>query len=546
MSWDFGSMAVEQSNPILSTIPIVGGVRSRVMSGQFSDTRWTEETFRALTQESADIVSLLDASGRLLFNSAASSRISGFTPDELEGVDTFELIHPDDREAVRREMGALLTTPGGRITVRYRYRHKSGGWTWMEAVATNQLDNPAVRGVVADSRDISERVALEEERRRLGEQLVRGEALESLATLAGGVAHDFNNLLAVILGETELLQVEKDEAERQCSLESIGNAARRAAELTSLLLTYAGRGRYRCESVDLASLVTRRAPELQRILGECVRLDVAVDAGVRPVEANEARLWQIMESLVANAAEAFAGPGGEVRVKVGMTYLTEQDLRDTSIETQQEPGTAVYLEVTDTACGMDATVLQKVFAPFFTTKLTGRGLGLAAVAGLVRGFRGSIRVRSEPHVGTTFTVYFRPSLELTEPQSQPLKAWRGEGLALVIDDEPQVANVTARVLSAIGFDVEAVGSGAEALQLYGHRLESVRVVVLDMIMPGMDGGETFRCLRELRADLPVLFYSGFTGEVAQQELRVPGTRFLQKPFSRELLGVTLQQLLGER
>jgi signal transduction histidine kinase/CheY-like chemotaxis protein len=415
----------------------------------------------------------------------------------------------------------------------------------MEAIAVNQLDNPAVRAVVANSRDISARMAIEEERRRLADQLVRARALESLATLAGGVAHDFNNLLAVIVGETDLLKMDTTAEERQCSLENIGRAARNAAELTSLLLAYAGRGRYRCEPVDLVSLVARRQAELEHLLGQSIHLEVALGEKVRSVEADEAKLWQILESLVANAAEAFEQPSGEVRLEVGMTLLTEQELQGAAFETLQEPGPAVYLKVADTARGMEPAVVQKIFEPFFSTKSTGRGLGLAAVAGLVRGFRGTIRVESQPQVGTTFTLYFRPSRESIEPRPEPPTGFRGDGLALVIDDEPAIAIVTARVLDSLGFTTAVAYSGADALQLYGHRLNDVRLVVLDMMMPEMNGGETFHRLRELRPNLPVLFYSGYAGDIAQEELRAAGTRFLQKPFSRDLLGKTLQQLLGE-
>jgi PAS domain S-box-containing protein len=516
------------------------------MAGSTPDTSWTEETFRALTDQSADIISLLNANGELVFNSAAAARISGYMPDELRGVDTFELMHPEDQDAVRREFGNLLATPGGQITVQYRYRHKSGRWIWMEATATNQIDNPAVRGVVANSRDISARMALEAARQGVAEQLSRTRTLESLATLAGGVAHDFNNLLAVILGEAELLKVETLQSERDCALDSIASAARRAADLTSLLLAYAGRGRYPCEPVDLVSLLARHEPELQRLLGSGVRLSISVDGPVCSVEANESKLWQIIESLVANAAEAFERPSGEVRLKVGMVVLTEQELRTSHFEGQIEPGPAVYLEVTDTARGMESAVLQKIFEPFFSTKSTGRGLGLAAVAGLIRGFSGSLKVQSKLNEGSVFTLYFRPTEEPLAPPSQPPSLWCGSGLVLVIDDEPQIANVTARVLVSLGFTAAIATSGAAALELYGARQEEVRAVVLDMIMPTMDGTETFRRLRKLRPELPVLFYSGYPGDVARDELKATGTSFLQKPFSRELLGKTLQELLGER
>jgi two-component system cell cycle sensor histidine kinase/response regulator CckA len=511
--------------------------------GPLPGEQWSPELFSALTEHSADIISLLDAQGRLLFNSSAAERISGFSAAELTGVNTFELIHPDDREGVANCLLEVLATPGAQSVVQYRYRHKSGGWTWMEAVATNQLDNPVVRGLVANSRDITERRRLEEERQRLAEQVVRGRSLESLGTLAGGMAHDFNNLLAVILGETELMREGLSPQAQRTALQNIASSARRAAELTLMLLAYAGRGRYRHEPVDLLTLVANLETVLRATLRPDAILSLQLEPNTPPIDAEGDKLSQVLLSLIANASEALNAPAGQVTVRVGCRTLTPQMQLGAAFGAEASASAAVFLEVEDNGCGMDNDVLARIFEPFFSTKETGRGLGLAAVAGIVRGLNGTILVKSQPTAGACFTLYFPPS-KATVPSIAP-EPWKGSGLALVVDDDAQTASVTARMLAMLGFTTATARDGMEALELFGGRLAEVRLVVLDMIMPRLSGSQTFLRLRQLRPELPVLFYSGYPGDVAQEELRAPLTRFISKPFTRDALTTSLRSLLDE-
>ncbi|MBL8917880.1 MAG: PAS domain S-box protein [Myxococcaceae bacterium] len=368
------------------------------------DAVWTEELFRALTLHSVDIISLLDGQGRLLFNSPATVRINGFTPEELQHKDTFELIHPEDRAEVARVFAEVLGAPGTLRTVEYRYLTKDGRWLWMEAVASNQLDNPAVRGVVANSRDISERKRAEAERQKTELRLRELQKLESLGRMAGGVAHDFNNLLTVILGEASALRGEVSGARGLESIEAIEAAVGRASELTHRLLAYLGLGRTALADTDLHELVTGITPLLEGAAHGRAQLAFELASGVARVRCDPAQVREVLLSLVNNACEAIEG-AGTVVVRLSQRSVDPATFMGPSVGVLAA-GPAVVLEVADTGVGMTADVVARIYDPFFSTKQVGRGLGLAAVAGIVRSHGAGLGLTTAPGKGTTFSVCF--------------------------------------------------------------------------------------------------------------------------------------------
>ncbi len=499
-----------------------------------ADSGWSEEKFRALTMYSGDIISLLDAQGRLLFNSPATARISGFSPEELQNQDTFELIHPDDRAEVSRIFGEVLATPGAQRTVEYRYRTKSGGWLWMEAVACNQLENPAVQGVVASSRDISERKRAEAERQRLEQHMLHVQKLESLGVMAGGVAHDFNNLLAMILGETSVLQRSLPPGFSE-SLATIENAAHRAADLTQQLLAYAGRRVAPHEPTNLRVLISDLAPLLRLSARGEAHLTLELADGVPPVVCDRGQVRQVLLNLVLNAAESLSHEGS-VTVRLALRDVEAAELAGGPFTAGFAPGPAVVLEVADSGAGMTAETQQRIFDPFFSTKQTGRGLGLAAVLGIVRSHGAGLRLESAAGAGTSFRIYFRPSLERETPPPGRAPA-KFEGAALVIDDDPLVAKTTARVLRLLGFECTVAVGGEEALARFGPQHV---VVVCDVLMPGLDGPSTVAKLRAVRP-VPVLFVSGYSPDPGL--LPEDGeTAFLGKPFDATTVARSLLSL----
>ncbi|MFZ5442264.1 MAG: hybrid sensor histidine kinase/response regulator [Myxococcota bacterium] len=503
-----------------------------------SGNEWTEEKFKALTLHSADIISLLDGEGRLLFNSPATVRINGFTPEELKDRDTFELIHPEDRERVGKMFADVLATPGAVLSVEYRYLTKDGRWLWMEAVASNQLDNPAVRGVVANSRDISERKKAEHERLRLEQHLLHVQKLESLGVMAGGVAHDFNNLLAVILGEASVLRGAGLGLEANEALRNIETAARSAADLTRQLLAYAGQRTAQLEATNLRALIDELAPLLRASARGDVELRLELADGVPPVRGDRGQLRQVLLNLVLNATEALDGPG-VVTVRLSRREVTLDELRG-PLTAGFQPGPAVVLEVSDTGKGIPPDALPRIFDPFFSTKATGRGLGLAAVAGILRSHDAGLDVRSEPGRGTTFTLYFPPTKDV--PAATPRAAGaKFRGRVLVVDDDALVVRTTARMLRGLGFECTAATSGREAIELFGREPAAWTLVVCDVLMPGLSGPDTVQRLRAARADVPVLFVSGYTADpvsVAEDA----HTLFLGKPFDAVSIAQAVRRL----
>jgi PAS domain S-box-containing protein len=368
----------------------------------------SKKLLRGLTLYSADIISLLDAEGHLLYNSPATELISGYSPEELANIDTFELMHPEDRDEVRRVFGKVLAEPGSAYSVKYRYRTKDGRWVWMEAVASNQLDNPAVRGIVANSRDITERVHAEEERERLRAQMLHVQKLESLGVLATGVAHDFNNLLTVILGEAEMLLLddEKGGPPRQVrdAASNICDVAERARELTKLLLAYAGRGPLMSERINVSAFIEDMRPLLELTVGKSGHLSISGSGGVCFVEVDPRQLGQVVMNLVQNAAES---ADREVRVdlRVERCDLDEDQIKQCEIDDSLRSGPHLALIVDDDGDGVSELVRARMFDPFFSTKEKGRGLGLAAVHGIVRRHRGGLSVQPSARGGTRVTIY---------------------------------------------------------------------------------------------------------------------------------------------
>jgi len=494
---------------------------------------WSEEKFKALTLHSGDIISLLDAEGRLLFNSPASERISGFSAAELEGVDTFEFIHPDDQAAVARVFQELLAAPDATCTVQYRYRTRAGGWTWMEAVASNQLHDPQVRGVVVNSRDITERRRAEEARAALEAQLVHRQRLEGLGTLAGGIAHDFNNLLAALTAHLALAEEGSHDPELvRRELSGARAAVARAAELTRQLLGFARRQPATPVTLDLGAALERLRPLLERLLGG--RIMVGLTAPEAPVwiRIDAAQLEQVVVNLATNARDAMP-EGGRLQLELAV----------------DQPGGQAVLRVADSGGGIPPEVLARAFEPFFTTKPMGRGtgLGLAVSHGIVTQAGGAIRLEGRPGVGTTAVLQFplataparggtptaAAAVGPAGPGDAAVRARPGERL-LLADDDDMVRVATRRVLGRLGWQVDEARDGQDAVERVAASPGAYAAAVLDLRMPRLGGLAAAERLATLAPGLPVVLVSGFAEE-ATDRLEV-----LQKPFDAAALGARLR------
>ncbi len=390
--------------------------------------------------------------------------------------------------------------------------------------------------------EIIERELAEEERRKVQVKLLHAQKLESLGVLAGGIAHDFNNLLVGILGNAGLALAElPEDAPVRQTLRDVETAALRASELTRQMLAYAGRGQFVVQPVNLTLLVEEMANLLASAVAKSARLDYVLDRDLPPVEADATQLRQVVMNLITNASEALGTAPGTIRVMTGVMRADRAYLADTHLGAGLPEQDYACLEVKDDGHGMHPSTLARIFDPFFSTKFTGRGLGLAAVLGIVRTHRGAIRVASAPGQGTTIRVLL-PVMPTPAPAAAPAvreavvepalpEPGTDGGTVLIVDDEETVRSVARRMLERAGYRVSIATGGVEAVRMFRAAPDDYDVVLLDLTMPDQGGLVTLAELQRLRPDVRVVLSSGFNAEdtLAQAGGVLP-TGFVQKPY----------------
>lgn len=430
---------------------------------------------------------------------------------------------------------------------------ESTGTKWFETFKTPVRDsNGRPIGTVGLARDITERKRAEEERQLLERRMQETQKLESLGVLAGGIAHDFNNLLVGVLANAELAQAAlsancADEAAER--VEDVRQAAIRAAELTNQMLAYSGKGHFDVRPMSLNDSVREIRQLLTASISKKATVHSTLADDLPAVEADRTQLHQLVMNLITNASDALGDNTGNIAIRTGVQVI-EESLPDLYGPTTLAPGVYVYLEVEDDGCGMDVETRSRLFEPFFTTKFTGRGLGLSAVQGIVRGHAGGIVLASAPGRGTRFRVLLPSSTTSPVPvraagPARARPAARTGSLVLLVDDDARVRQVTALLLRSIGLEVLAVGSGREAIREFASRADEIKLVLLDVTMPDLNGEQVLRELRQIRPNLPVILASGYS----EQEMRGRFTAedmasFLQKPYAFELLHERVRALIG--
>jgi signal transduction histidine kinase/CheY-like chemotaxis protein len=404
--------------------------------------------------------------------------------------------------------------------------------------------------LVSSILDITDQKKAEEERKKLEEQVRHSQKLESLGVLAGGIAHDFNNLLMGIMGNVGMAQMKlSPESPGHTHLSGIQVAAERAADLTNQMLAYSGKGKFDVKSVNLSSAIEEMSHLLRVSVSKNVVIKYDLDKDLPTVEADPSQLHQILMNLLTNSSDSYDGKSGDVVVSTKVKKCDKAYLSVFQFGDELPEGKYVYLEVSDTGSGMDEEVIERIFDPFFSTKEGGRGLGLSAVIGIVRGHNGAIKVISEPDRGTTFKLLFPASEKTAEEvveESLTHIGYRGDGTILVVDDEEGVRDIATSILEEFGFEVLLARDGEEALELFKERADKISLVLLDLSMPGMGGIETFRHLKQHWADVKVILSSGYTEEDAISSFTGQGLAdFIQKPYRPEELISKVRKVLEQ-
>jgi two-component system, cell cycle sensor histidine kinase and response regulator CckA len=412
-----------------------------------------------------------------------------------------------------------------------RHRHKDGSWRLLDGVARNLLEDPAVRGIVVNARDVTEQ-------RRLEEEFRQAQKLESIGRLAGGVAHDFNNVLTVILSSAESLKSDLESGTRVDLeyIDEIQAAGKRASDLTRQLLAFARKQVIAPVPLALNTVVQNSEKWLRRILREDINLVVSLQPDLWQVRCDPGQIEQVIMNLVVNGRDAMPG-GGKLTIETTNTLIEESHL---ALYPFMHTGPFVRLAIRDSGVGMTPEVKAHLFEPFFTTKAPGEGtgLGLATVYGIVKQSSGFIVAESEVGHGAVFEVYFPRILEKTAAMNAPSATPKGgTETVLLVEDDPQVRKVTVRTLLAGGYRVLVASNGREALDVAARELEgALDLLVTDVIMPGMNGRAVADELRRVRSDLRVLYVSGYTRDaISEAGVLDSGIEFLQKPFTAAAL-----------
>jgi len=471
----------------------------------------------------------------------------GYTNDEIPNrLDQWRPhIHEDDRQRVADALGAFVEGRGKGLETEHRMLHKDGSVRWFlsRGVALRDPTGKATRVLGTDA-DITEMKEAEDERRKLEAQIQHAQKLESLGVLAGGVAHDFNNLLVGMLGQGSMA-LEKLPAGDPVRdhVEKVVKTAERAAELSKRMLAYSGRGHFRTRVTDLSSLVRDNLHLLEAAVPKNVTLSASLSRTPTVMEADVGEIQQVLMNLVLNASEAIGEGRGSVTISTGFEQVSGARGRYSRFTaTKLGAGRHVTLAVVDDGCGMDGTTMARMCDPFFTTKQVGRGLGLSAVVGIVRGHRGGIEVNSSPGRGSRVGLLF-PALEEGEAEAEsPTPRRASAGTILVIDDEEVVRDTARQALETHGWSVLAVESGAAGVAVCEEKGSEIALVVLDFSMPGMGAEEALREIRKICPGVQVLLSSGYDREDAMRRFQGGGlVGFLQKPYSPDALIAEVQR-----
>ncbi len=494
-----------------------------------------------------------DRAGGLTFLSEGVKAITGrpaseFLSPSSPALDT--VIAPAEREKVERERERALRERGaweGEYPI-----HTTGGsaetrWVWERVTVLPAGPEGGVwQGYWTDVTTLkraNERLV------ELERDLQQAQKLESLGLLASGVAHDFNNVLTAILGHVSLAAeaLPMDSAAR-ADLLAAERAVRQATDLTQRLLAYAGRAQTAPRPVNLSEVVLGMQPMLRLSVPRKIELRVHCPPDLPAIRGDPSQIQQVVMSLVINAAEAIGDRPGIVSISIEARSFDRAELRNYRLQEDRLEGTYVVLEVADTGCGLTHAQMARIFEPFFSTKLLGRGLGLCTVLGIMRAHGGLIGVESEPGLGSIFRVLFPVHTEPVSPPEEaapPAADWRGRGAVLLADDEELVRNVCRRLLERLGFEVLTAADGREAIRIFREHHERLSAVVLDLTMPHLDGAETCRQLQAISRRVPVLLASGYDEhDVARRYAEIGFAAFVHKPFNLDGLRRAFKTVLS--
>jgi two-component system, cell cycle sensor histidine kinase and response regulator CckA len=515
----------------------------------------SEKRYRMIVENMQDTIMVFDLDLQYVYQSPSEIRVTGYTPEEIMKIPLEKQATPESyaratailAEEFEKEFSGAPVDPHRSRTLEMEVYRKDGSTVWLEMTAcfTRDASGKPV-GILLAGRNINDRKKAEAEKEKLEKQLLQAQKMETVGRLAGGVAHDFNNMLNVILGYIDLtkLQLPEDHPVFRNILE-IGKAACHSRDLTAQLLAFSRKQIILPRTVNLNYLIAEMQKTIARLIGEDIDLQFYPDGDLWMIKFDPLQAEQILINLAVNARDAMP-QGGKLIMETSNINI-DQNYCEAHLDLV--PGPYVLLTISDTGAGIDKKNLPYVFEPFFTTKEIGKGtgLGLSTVYGIVKQNNGVINVYSEPGQGSTFKIYLPRSRDAEvirevppEPPASP-----GSGTILLVEDDKMVLKMVADMLEALGYKVIASENPLDALSLCGKGVNSIDLVITDVVMPVMSGRELRDKLLATRPDLKVLFMSGYTSNIiAQHGVLEEGVQFIQKPFSMGILATKVRSMMA--
>jgi two-component system cell cycle sensor histidine kinase/response regulator CckA len=496
----------------------------------------SEKRYECLVNNSPDIIYTLGLDGSFTYVNPAWERILGHKTEEVMGKSVAEFVCENDVDRCVqlftrvKEEGTTATDTSCMLI------HRTGAPRLFSISAAPNLDAGGnVIGIVGIFKDITEQ-------RRLEDELAQAQKMKAIGTLAGGIAHDFNNLLMGIQGHASLMFLDADSDHPHYEhLKGIEDIVESGAGLTKQLLGFARGGKYEVKPTSLNELMDKTAHMFGRTRKE-IALHTTYQKDVWPSEVDRGQIEQVLLNLYVNAWHAMDG-GGDLYLQTENVILDEKHGSPLGVV----PGNYVKISVKDTGAGIDEEIKRRIFEPFFTTKEMGRGtgLGLASAYGIIQNHGGVIDVDSKAGKGTTFNIYLPASAKrIPKEEDGPTKLLRGTESVLLVDDEDMIIDVGQEILEEMGYTVFLARSGKEAVETYAKNKHSIDMVILDMIMPDMGGGEAYDRIKEVNPNVKVLLSSGYSIEGQASDILARGCNgFIQKPFSVKRLSHTIRQVL---
>jgi len=508
--------------------------------------RESEEKYRSILDSMEDIYAEVDLSGNVVFRNRAATELFGYSEKEYKGQSYKKFTPPETAKKLFEIYNKVYRTGISVKIDEYEIIAKDGTVITLEGKINLRRDKSGKPiGFSLLAQDISERKKAELEQRKLESQLQHAQRMEAIGTLAGGIAHDFNNLLMSIQGNVSMMLYKLDPYHPHYDrLKNIEYQIKNGSDLTKQLLGFSRGGKYEIKPTNINEFIKRMTKMLGSTKKE-INIKEKFEKDVWTIEIDRGQINQAILNLFVNACQAM-NDGGDMFVRTENVILDDAYVKPYGAA----PGKFVKISVTDTGVGMDAETLKKVFDPFFTTKdLTrGIGLGLASTYGIVKNHGGIITAYSEKGLGSTFTIFLPVSdKSVTEEMEIQKDLLKGHETILFVDDEERIVQAAADMLITIGYKVIVCQNGYDAVKVYTEKKQDIHIVILDMIMPGIDGGEVFNRLKVINPDVKILLSSGYSLDGKAATIMEKGcSGFIQKPFTIEQISTKLRQILDSK